>query len=116
MESLRSIAWCCSGRMATSMSEQRPPEPADPPQPQNRNAGFLPISEEQGHPQATFGDERLTVHPGQQVQPWAEGIYELFKAHRVELISFVPDAGHKQLITYCQRDSALRTVVLTTEE
>jgi sulfopyruvate decarboxylase alpha subunit len=61
-------------------------------------------------------DERLTDHPGQQVQPWAEGVYELFKAHQVELISFVPDGGHKQLIASCQRDPALRTVVLTTEE
>ena len=61
-------------------------------------------------------DESLAIHPGQHVQQWAEGVYELFKAHHVELISFVPDGGHKQLIVYCQCDPALRTVVLTTEE
>src|SRR5207302_1656763 len=42
--------------------------------------------------------------------------YELFKAHHVELISFVPDGGHKRLIACCQSDPALRTVALTTEE
>jgi len=62
-------------------------------------------------------DERLAAgHPGQQIQPWAEGVYALFKAHQVEIISFVPDGGHKQLIACCQRDPTLRTVVLTTEE
>ena len=59
-------------------------------------------------------DERLPAHP--HVQEWAEGVYELFKAHQVELISFVPDGGHKRLIACCQSDLALRTVALTTEE
>src|SRR5882724_13590143 len=65
-------------------------------------------------------DKRLatspSIHHEQPVQEWAQGIYELFKAHQVELISFVPDGGHKQLIAYCQRDPAIRTVTLTTEE
>jgi sulfopyruvate decarboxylase alpha subunit len=61
-------------------------------------------------------DESLAVHPEEHVQEWAEGVYELFKAHHVELISFVPDGGHKRLIACCQSDSALRTVALTTEE
>lgn len=57
-----------------------------------------------------------SIYPQQQVQEWAQGVYELFKTHQVELISYVPDGGHKQLIALCQRDPALRTVVLTTEE
>ena len=61
-------------------------------------------------------DASLAVHSEQLVQQWAEDVYKLFKVHQVELISFVPDGGHKQLIASCQRDPALRTVVLTTEE
>jgi hypothetical protein len=58
-------------------------------------------------------DERLAAHNEQHIQEWAEGVYELFKVYHVELISFVPDGGHKCLIAYCQRDPALRTVALT---
>jgi sulfopyruvate decarboxylase alpha subunit len=61
-------------------------------------------------------EESLASHHEQHVQEWAEGVYELFKAHHVELISFVPDSGHKRLIAYCQSDPALCTVTLTTEE
>ena len=67
-----------------------------------------------------IADESLTASPSipphQPVQEWAEGVYELFKAHHVELISFVPDGGHKRLIACCQSDPALCTVTLTTEE
>lgn len=61
-------------------------------------------------------DESLVHHPDQLAQAWAEGVYELFKAHQIELISFVPDGGHKQLIASCQRDPAFQMVTLTTEE
>ncbi|HEY7124485.1 MAG TPA: thiamine pyrophosphate-binding protein [Ktedonobacterales bacterium] len=47
---------------------------------------------------------------------WADGAYALLKAHHVEIVSFVPDAGHKRLIELCQRDAAMSTVTLTTEE
>jgi sulfopyruvate decarboxylase alpha subunit len=47
---------------------------------------------------------------------WADDVYALFKAHGVTLIAFVPDGGHARLITLCERDAALRTVTLTTEE
>jgi sulfopyruvate decarboxylase alpha subunit len=47
---------------------------------------------------------------------WADGVHRLFTTHRVDLISFVPDGGHKRLIELCQADSAMRTVTLTTEE
>jgi sulfopyruvate decarboxylase alpha subunit len=47
---------------------------------------------------------------------WADDIHTLFKAQRVDLISFVPDGGHKRLIELCQDDTAMQTVTLTTEE
>lgn len=61
-------------------------------------------------------EESPVPHPDQLAQTWAEGVYELFKTHQVELISFVPDGGHKQLIALCQRDPAFQAVTLTTEE
>ena len=61
-------------------------------------------------------NDSFTSHPEEQAQEWAQSVYELFKAQHVELISFVPDSGHKRLIMYCQSDPALRTVTLTTEE
>ncbi len=47
---------------------------------------------------------------------WADDIYALFKAHRITLVSFVPDAGHQRLIERCQGDADMRMVTLTTEE
>ena len=47
---------------------------------------------------------------------WADGVHALLKAQRVELVSFVPDGGHKRLIELCQGDPEMRTVTLTTEE
>ena len=35
---------------------------------------------------------------------------------RENMISFVPDGGHKRLIELCRGDAAMRTVTLTTEE
>jgi sulfopyruvate decarboxylase alpha subunit len=49
-------------------------------------------------------------------QPWADGVYASFKAHHIDLISFVPDGGHQRLIALCQRDPDMCTVTLTTEE
>ena len=54
--------------------------------------------------------------PQNNVPDWAEGVYALFKTHHVNVISFVPDGGHKRLIELCQEDTDMRTVVLTTEE
>jgi sulfopyruvate decarboxylase alpha subunit len=47
---------------------------------------------------------------------WADGVYTLLKEHQIEVVSFVPDGGHKRLIALCQGDTALSTVTLTTEE
>jgi sulfopyruvate decarboxylase alpha subunit len=56
----------------------------------------------------------MTAHTN--VTDWADGVYTLFTTHHVDLISFVPDGGHKRLIELCQADAAMRTVTLTTEE
>jgi sulfopyruvate decarboxylase alpha subunit len=47
---------------------------------------------------------------------WADSAYALLKAHHVDIIAFVPDAGHRRLIELCQCDTGMRTIVLTTEE
>ena len=52
----------------------------------------------------------------QSTPHWADSVYGLFKTHHVDIISFVPDAGHKRLIELCQGDAAMRAVTLTTEE
>jgi sulfopyruvate decarboxylase alpha subunit len=53
---------------------------------------------------------------GSKTVDWADGVHALFTTHRVDLISFVPEGGHKRLIELCQADPAMRTVTLTTEE
>lgn len=47
---------------------------------------------------------------------WADGVHALFRAHCIEMISFVPDAGLKRLIELCQNDSNIHCVTLTTEQ
>jgi sulfopyruvate decarboxylase alpha subunit len=47
---------------------------------------------------------------------WSDAIYEVFKAQRITLVSFVPDAGHIQLIELCRADPHVQAVPLTTEE
>jgi sulfopyruvate decarboxylase alpha subunit len=47
---------------------------------------------------------------------WPRAIYDAFKAQRIALVSFVPDAGHAELIRLCQADPQIQTVPLTTEE
>src|SRR5262245_31249878 len=56
----------------------------------------------------------MTVHT--HTADWADGVHMLFTAHRVELISFVPDGGLKRLIELCQADPAMRIVTLTSEQ
>jgi len=51
-----------------------------------------------------------------EVLDWADGVHTLFRTHRVDMISYVPDGGHKRLIELCQADAAMRAVALTTEE
>jgi sulfopyruvate decarboxylase alpha subunit len=47
---------------------------------------------------------------------WPLQIYRTLSAAGVGMVGYVPDAGHKRLIELCQADSAMRAVVLTTEE
>ncbi|MEM7346101.1 MAG: phosphonopyruvate decarboxylase [Chloroflexota bacterium] len=47
---------------------------------------------------------------------WSQDIYQLFQKFEINLVSYVPDGGLTQLIELCQKDLALKTVSLTTEE
>jgi sulfopyruvate decarboxylase alpha subunit len=47
---------------------------------------------------------------------WASDIYDVFKAQGIEIVSYVPDAGHTKLINLCESDPEIRAVTLTTEE
>src|SRR5438270_385382 len=47
---------------------------------------------------------------------WPLEIHRELKAAAIRLVGYVPDAGHKRLIELCRADSAMRAVVLTTEE
>src|ERR1700736_5797021 len=47
---------------------------------------------------------------------WSHNIFDLFKQYDISLVSYVPDAGHSQLITLCEADPAIRSVSLTIEE
>jgi sulfopyruvate decarboxylase alpha subunit len=57
-----------------------------------------------------------TVNSQSNSQPWADDIHRLFGQHQIELVSLVPDSGHKRLIKLCQADPQMRTVTLATEE
>lgn len=58
----------------------------------------------------------MTMNESNSFTDWAAQVHALFKTNRIELISFVPDGGHKRLIELCQNDSEMRAVTLTTEE
>jgi sulfopyruvate decarboxylase alpha subunit len=47
---------------------------------------------------------------------WPLQIYKTLKDYGVSQISYVPDAGHSQLIELSHRDDSIQTTVLTTEE
>jgi sulfopyruvate decarboxylase alpha subunit len=49
-------------------------------------------------------------------QSWPLQIYQTLKAYGVAQVSYVPDAGHSQLIKLSHADPAIQTTVLTTEE
>lgn len=61
-------------------------------------------------------DESRSAPPQHTSADWAGGVHALFKTHHVNMLSFVPDSGHKRLITLCQGDAHMRVVTLTTEE
>jgi sulfopyruvate decarboxylase alpha subunit len=47
---------------------------------------------------------------------WPKDIYQAFKQAHIRQASYVPDAGHGQLIELLHADSEIQTTVLTTEE
>ena len=47
---------------------------------------------------------------------WPAQIHGTFIDHGLRQIAYVPDSGHKELITLCQADNRLRAVSLTSEE
>ena len=49
-------------------------------------------------------------------QSWPFQIYRTLKGFGISQISYVPDAGHSQLIRLSHGDGAIQTTVLTTEE
>jgi sulfopyruvate decarboxylase alpha subunit len=49
-------------------------------------------------------------------QVWSQYIYQALKDADIRQVAYVPDAGHKDLITLCHADAEMRAVSLTTEE
>jgi sulfopyruvate decarboxylase alpha subunit len=47
---------------------------------------------------------------------WPQEIYHVLKQARIGQVSYVPDAGHGQLIELFHADPEIQTTVLTTEE
>ena len=47
---------------------------------------------------------------------WQESIFNVLKSSGIELVAYVPDAGHSLLIEKSRSDPAIEDVVLTTEE
>ena len=43
-------------------------------------------------------------------------IYKIFAKNNLTQIAYVPDAGHKSLIEYCEKDDKMKMISLTTEE
>jgi len=47
---------------------------------------------------------------------WPAEIHRIFVERRIRQVAYVPDAGHKTLITLCHADERCRAISLTTEE
>ena len=47
---------------------------------------------------------------------WPSEIFEVLKEAEISQISYVPDAGHSDLIKFCLADNRMKTTRLTTEE
>ena len=52
----------------------------------------------------------------ENMDDWEKPLFELLKKHSIKFLPFVPDAGHADLITLSENSSAVKPVVLTTEE
>jgi sulfopyruvate decarboxylase alpha subunit len=49
-------------------------------------------------------------------QSWRDDVYDSLKATGVEIIAYVPDAGHSRAIERAVADPEMEAIVLTTEE
>jgi len=58
----------------------------------------------------------VIVHIGSEQSGWPVELYRLLKQAQVRQVSYVPDAGHAQLIRLFEVDSEIVSNVLTTEE
>ena len=47
---------------------------------------------------------------------WQEAVFKVLKDSAIEMVAYVPDAGHSILIEKSRCDAAIEDVVLTTEE
>jgi sulfopyruvate decarboxylase alpha subunit len=47
---------------------------------------------------------------------WPLAVHQVLSQHRIGVVGYVPDAGHKRLIELCQADARMQSVPLTTEE
>ncbi|MEM7270672.1 MAG: thiamine pyrophosphate-binding protein [Pseudomonadota bacterium] len=48
--------------------------------------------------------------------PWKDDIFDAMKTCGVEVVGYVPDAGHAHVIRRCVEDNDIQDVALTTEE
>ena len=48
--------------------------------------------------------------------PWQDQMYDLLRKAKVDIFSYVPDGGHKQVIIRCNADPEVTAVPLTTEQ
>ena len=57
------------------------------------------------------------ANPSDASEPsWAHALYDLLRERGVSQVCYVPDAGHRVLIDRALQDSAVESIVLTTEE
>jgi sulfopyruvate decarboxylase alpha subunit len=47
---------------------------------------------------------------------WPDQLFDVLKRAEIRQVGYVPDAGHARLIERCHAESAMRAIVLTTEE
>lgn len=57
-----------------------------------------------------------TALPATDPNDWRDAVYEVFRAHAIRQVVYVPDSGHSRLIDRCHADPGMHAVVLTTEE
>ena len=51
-----------------------------------------------------------------KTENWPHNIYKVLSNNDVKQIAYVPDAGHKDLIDYCENDKNMNMISLTSEE